>query len=314
MEQDQSRAAAGVQAGILGAYLKRGLAVLVGAAIAIGLFFYFSQTKAGEQALQQATTLCVCSQCGAMIEKPPGLDCEEINCPGCGGPMGVGAMLAAAGEAATAPPSHAQAVAAVERPRPPRMPSAAPQPEGALCACPNCGKTIQRQRGVDCSHVTCPNCQSFMTSPVYVGKAAPTKKAGEMKLAGMAGGTGLGHAQNHHPAVGGAVAVPCPGPHVGGSGLGLHQAPVTAGVPVNNVGGASVAVTYTNTIKPIVEKNCYRCHSGQLRNLTTYENVKPYVDNGLLLMMVQPGGPMSRFVSASELHMIDSWVKAGAPR
>ena len=70
-------------------------------------------------------------------------------------------------------------------------------------------------------------------------------------------------------------------------------------------------VTYQNTIKNILAKDCLRCHSGHFRNLTTYENVKIYVDNGLLKSLVLPGGPMHRF-AGRDTHQIISWINSGA--
>lgn len=72
-------------------------------------------------------------------------------------------------------------------------------------------------------------------------------------------------------------------------------------------------VTYTNTIAGLIEVSCARCHSGPLRNLMTYENVKVYADNGLLPLLVKLGGPMNRFAGKNAQIFID-WAKNGAPR
>jgi len=72
-------------------------------------------------------------------------------------------------------------------------------------------------------------------------------------------------------------------------------------------------ITYNNSIKNIFVKDCFRCHSGQFRNLTTYKNVKMYVDNGLLKALVQLGGPMHRFAGPDSRQII-AWVNSGAPR
>lgn len=72
-------------------------------------------------------------------------------------------------------------------------------------------------------------------------------------------------------------------------------------------------ITYTNTISGIVEVSCSRCHSGPLRNLMSYENIKKYADSGLLKMMVQPGGPMNRF-ALKNADTIIKWTEAGAPK
>jgi hypothetical protein len=46
--------------------------------------------------------------------------------------------------------------------------------------------------------------------------------------------------------------------------------------------------------------------------LTTYENLKVYVDNGLLQILVQRGGPMHRFAGPDSRKIL-GWVKDGAP-
>ncbi len=70
-------------------------------------------------------------------------------------------------------------------------------------------------------------------------------------------------------------------------------------------------VTYHNTIKHILAKDCLRCHSGPFRNLTTYENVKRYADNGLLKTLVLPGGPMHRFAGPDTREIV-LWINSGA--
>ena len=39
-----------------------------------------------------------------------------------------------------------------------------------------------------------------------------------------------------------------------------------------------------------------------------------YGQNGLLMMMIQPGGPMSHFLAPAEAQTIIDWVEAGEPR
>lgn len=72
-------------------------------------------------------------------------------------------------------------------------------------------------------------------------------------------------------------------------------------------------VTYNNGIRQILAKDCLRCHSGPFRNLTTYDNVKVYVDNGLLKSLVSIGGPMHRF-AGPDSHAIIAWIDSGAPQ
>lgn len=84
--------------------------------------------------------------------------------------------------------------------------------------------------------------------------------------------------------------------------------------PGNNAAGpAEVPITYENTIQYVIAGDCLRCHAGPFRNLTTYENVKMYVDNGLLKTLVQPGGQMHRF-AGPDARLFLIWIRNGAPR
>jgi len=83
-----------------------------------------------------------------------------------------------------------------------------------------------------------------------------------------------------------------------------------SGAPLANVPYGQM--TYNNTVKHILAKDCLRCHNGPFRNLTTYKNVKMYVDNGLLKTLVLPGGPMHRF-AGPDTRQIMAWINNGAP-
>lgn len=342
MSEHQVSPAVAPSLGLLGVYLKRGMAVIVGIALAIGLYLYVVKGQPAAQGVQQATVMCSCPSCGTMIENPTGLDCEELSCPSCGSRMGTAAMLAAA-TGADAPLTQHQQEALLDpgagyggiaagpgagggAARLVRAPAAGMAPEGAVCVCPNCGKQIRRQPGVDCSLVVCPNCHSQMTNPVYVGAAGQQTPAGEMLLAGMPGP--MAPAQGN---AGAAAAAPCPHAYAAptaptcpataapqpsaqcpGAGAGFGHQQVAGALTPAATGTATPVTTYSDTVRPILEKNCYRCHSGAMRNLTTYSSVKSYADSGLLLMMTQPGGPMSRFLSASEYHALEGWARSGA--
>lgn len=82
------------------------------------------------------------------------------------------------------------------------------------------------------------------------------------------------------------------------------------GAPLTNVPNGQI--TYHNAIKYILVKDCLRCHSGPFRNLSTYKNVKVYVDNGLLKTLVMPGGPMHRF-AGPDTRLIIAWINNSAP-
>jgi hypothetical protein len=77
--------------------------------------------------------------------------------------------------------------------------------------------------------------------------------------------------------------------------------------------GQQGPITYNNGIRQVLAKDCLRCHSGPFRNLTTYDNVKIYVDNGLLKSLVSVGGPMHRF-AGPDSHVIIAWIDNGAPQ
>ena len=98
----------------------------------------------------------------------------------------------------------------------------------------------------------------------------------------------------------------------------FRNAPVNTPLcPKSGTNGAAASEgtkpTYTGTIKDVLAKDCLRCHSGPFRNMTTYKNVKMYVDNGLLKTLVLPGGPMHRFAGPDTRLFID-WINNGAPR
>ena len=144
----------------------------------------------------------------------------------------------------------------------------------------------------------CPGCSSSMTNAILIGRI-PTQDPEEILFAGSVGQGVTGQFGTGWLGVG--QTVPCP----------LHG----GHSPINRVNqNTNVGITYSNTVQGIITMNCLRCHGGPMRTLRTYNQVRAYVDNGLLMMMVQPGGPMSRFLSAHEAHEIISWIKAGTPQ
>ncbi len=92
----------------------------------------------------------------------------------------------------------------------------------------------------------------------------------------------------------------------GGCIPGFGPRPFPVDVPLDQI-------TYSNTIKYVIAKDCLECHSIPFRNLTTYKNVKYYVDNGLLKSLVQMGGSMHRFAGQDSQYII-AWVNNGAPQ
>ncbi|HSF90549.1 MAG TPA: hypothetical protein VLA46_14090 [Saprospiraceae bacterium] len=82
-------------------------------------------------------------------------------------------------------------------------------------------------------------------------------------------------------------------------------------------------VTYSGTIAPIIELNCYACHEGDQSvsgiPLNGYNNLKAMVDAGRLvgsLRHLDGFSPMPQNASAlpeCELLKIEKWVDDGAP-
>ena len=73
---------------------------------------------------------------------------------------------------------------------------------------------------------------------------------------------------------------------------------------------ANKKVYYEPTVKNIISRDCSRCHSGGVRNLMDYDNLKMYATSGMLATMVQ--GPMAQFAGNDRGDILD-WVNAGAP-
>lgn len=88
----------------------------------------------------------------------------------------------------------------------------------------------------------------------------------------------------------------------------------------------SINVTYSQTVKAIIEKRCYSCHSasnsalyGDGINLEGYSNLKNATDAGLVLgnikhepgfLAMPKGGPK---LSDCDIAKIEAWVNKGAP-
>ncbi|HEY3359028.1 MAG TPA: hypothetical protein VGQ83_37605 [Polyangia bacterium] len=272
-----------------------------------------------------ALVACVCPTCGAVQSRPAGGDCEELRCPRCRTDLKTGFYFMSAGPgaapAAAAPPpiawapapapTPAQPPALEPRERPELAPPAAgafgapfgtapampaplpirpvnfiPQRPGAssACACAACGTRVPNDGHLYCPGLKCPACGRAMMAGVRVGAAPP------------------------------AAAAPAPGAAAAARGelVAAQTAPCVR--PAAAVTGARMLPTYGDPVGDIVQRNCLRCHGSSLRNLSTYQNLRSYASSGLLLMMIQPGGPMSHFLSPAEAQQLMDWVTAGQPR
>jgi hypothetical protein len=82
-------------------------------------------------------------------------------------------------------------------------------------------------------------------------------------------------------------------------------------------------ITYSTTVLPIIEDNCYRCHDAANNfggiTLEGYERLKTMVDNGNLLGVIRHEAGFSSMPKNEpalldcEIEKIEAWVNAGAP-
>jgi len=351
-------------------YVKLAVSLVVVVAIVLATFFFVIKGNSISQSAGTVSSICVCKECGTMIQNPSGLDCEELQCPNCGHSLSKGTVFGGAdplNRAANNTPGSPNQLAAtnnVLQPLPltqnqretlaeqaivatPQVNQNPPQPEpdpqfaaatvplpnkSGRCICPNCGTVVEGGNGIWCTNVHCPNCQSPMIDAIVVGRTQPLIEPREPILIGLGGnanqhtGGGLGsiYQQNRSAANGAVSNAPCPqlaaAPCPQATPAPCPQS-AAAPCPTHSINQHSVnpstpgsqPIAYSNTVAQIVQSNCIRCHGGPIRNLSTYDNLKAYANNGLLMMMIQPGGPMSRFLSADDAQNIISWVKAGSP-
>lgn len=75
--------------------------------------------------------------------------------------------------------------------------------------------------------------------------------------------------------------------------------------------------TYESVVQSIIDNSCLSCHgNGSSRNFTTYQRLKPFLDNGRFKKLVledqtMPKGPAK--LSQDELNKIQCWVNNGYP-
>ena len=84
----------------------------------------------------------------------------------------------------------------------------------------------------------------------------------------------------------------------------------------------SQGMSYQNDILPLIDDNCYVCHSAAANfgnvNLEGYTQLSAYVENGSLLGVIkhEPGfSPMPKNLSKlldCEIEKIESWISDGA--
>ncbi|MDF1550560.1 MAG: hypothetical protein P1P88_22250 [Bacteroidales bacterium] len=83
-------------------------------------------------------------------------------------------------------------------------------------------------------------------------------------------------------------------------------------------------ITYDEDIKPILQQNCYYCHSSSVvysgnLNLENPEHIRRVVDNGKLLKNIKheaDGDPMPQGgakLSDCKINKIEKWINLGTP-
>lgn len=93
--------------------------------------------------------------------------------------------------------------------------------------------------------------------------------------------------------------------------------------PNQNACDTSIVVTYSKTIVPILQQNCYSCHGGNSPSggiaMGTYAADKAIAANGKLLGSIEHKSgysPMPQnmaMLSTCDISKIKKWVSAGIP-
>lgn len=93
--------------------------------------------------------------------------------------------------------------------------------------------------------------------------------------------------------------------------------------PSTTIACDSTLVTYSGTIRPLLQSKCYRCHSGATLSggvdLGPYVNVKFYADEGSLFSVTSRDGnfpPMppdaNERLDDCQLAQLKKWIREGA--
>ncbi|MFN5324050.1 MAG: c-type cytochrome [Bacteroidota bacterium] len=83
-------------------------------------------------------------------------------------------------------------------------------------------------------------------------------------------------------------------------------------------------ITYTASVKPLLDKNCVGCHSGSNSsggvNLSNANGINIVINNGKLLQALKQTGPAKPMpppptgkLSDCEIRMVEKWIQAGNP-
>ncbi|TAL69729.1 MAG: hypothetical protein EPN82_03675 [Bacteroidetes bacterium] len=71
-------------------------------------------------------------------------------------------------------------------------------------------------------------------------------------------------------------------------------------------------ITFSSTVQQIVSTKC-NCHGVSAPNFAVYNNLKAAVNNGKLLLYIQPGQHVSYALDTCEVKQITAWINKGAP-
>ena len=93
--------------------------------------------------------------------------------------------------------------------------------------------------------------------------------------------------------------------------------------PVSNAVQCDTAnATYSSKVQPVIQNNCYTCHSGSAPqgnvNLEGFANLKSFADNGMLIGVIThaPGFPPmpqgGNKLNACDIMNIQTWINQGA--
>lgn len=78
-------------------------------------------------------------------------------------------------------------------------------------------------------------------------------------------------------------------------------------------------ITFTKTIKPMIDRDCISCHDANSSSgdLTTYAGIKQKIDNGTFKNRVfdSPSNPMPQgaMYTQDKLDILKCWLDKGAP-
>ena len=112
----------------------------------------------------EGTRRCKCPKCGAVIVLPKGKQCEDIECPSCGGSPQQTEWREdkpAEGRGGRKPkPGRKKSVDEDDEPCPSCEEDKAQ--ETHTCTCPECDKSVHVPLGQKCNEVKCPECKAMM--------------------------------------------------------------------------------------------------------------------------------------------------------